>query len=230
MREVDAFIQAEMRAGTPDNLFPYQMLRARRARRSQMLVLSGLSVVAVVAIVVGFASGLSLGGAPDELRVAAGAEPSAAPVAVFALVAEADHDAEAWAECLAKQGVRAGERYEAPPQRLATIEGRPEASAFADCMGGVAGVTSVRVDQDRPAPEPSEAFIARCLGGDLPAPVAQEYVDLDEREAVEKAQASEHRLRVIGVEGACLDRTSDYDPNRVNLILREGRVVQAFLF
>ncbi|MEV6984409.1 hypothetical protein AB0M95_24575 [Sphaerisporangium sp. NPDC051017] len=50
-------------------------------------------------------------------------------------------------------------------------------------------------------------------------------------DAVAKAEkAAGHEVRVLGVDGKCNDRDDDLRPKRVNLVIRDGKVVWASMF
>ena len=93
-------------------------------------------------------------------------------------------------------------------------------------------VSVLRGPDDGTGTASSADAVARCVHRDR-VPLAPEHVGLPEDVAVRtrpSAAATVRDVRVIGRDGACLDRTDDSRPERVNLIVVDRRVVWAGRF
>lgn len=85
-----------------------------------------------------------------------------------------------------------------------------------------------------PVPAPDDpkivAFVERCFGPNPVGDDANRFVGLSEAEFRKESEAKGLTVRILGREDECFPHTADGQPNRVNVLLVEGRVVSARRF
>jgi hypothetical protein len=85
--------------------------------------------------------------------------------------------------------------------------------------------------QDPESGGPSTADrVQRCLGDEVDTVASDVFGGLTQDEARRQAETFGLTFRVLGRDGACLGRDEDLRFDRLNVVLREGKVVEAARF
>lgn len=152
----------------------------------------------------------------------------------FTIRPEAVQDVQAYADamtgCLNLPTVGATSISDQPPLSYVAYAAGPAVAELDRCIDDVPGA-AVEVQQGAPGnPLGLQEFIDRCVGREDAEPAPDGYVGLTEQQLQDSPPDPANPRRIVGRDRVCLDRTDDRQPERVNVIIDDSRVVWAGRF
>lgn len=245
MSDLDRAVQAELDAHRPEQIPAFSEIRARRRARNQRAYAVGAVALSVLAVAGVAAGSQLLNGGSDGLGPSgAAASPSTATSTDRGLAQDTMQRVAArfslWYSDPGQYDSAARfhlqQCFDAPstsahavltgrqPAFGVVVTGREMMEAFRSCIDAVSNVKMYEVLVDRRSAA-DKAFIDRCVGL-TKEPVAAEVIGLTEHQ-VELFLGSDTDRRVIARDGKCLGHTRDLRPERVNLLVQDGKVIWA---
>lgn len=125
-----------------------------------------------------------------------------------------------------------GTKLSAPSVYAVTVVGPEPARAFEQCAAALDNVAVIPAGADgRPLtdltdPAAQEAFVINCVGATAPENLVPELVGPTEQQATNPPGADTN-IRIVGRDGTYSVGLRDYDRQRLNLILVDGKVIWA---
>lgn len=227
---VDARIDARVDAYRPAAAPPFAVLTERKRRRDRRRVAAAGAVLAATAAVVAVAA-VAIPGwdrVPGVLDRVAGGERGGGKTFALRPVGFQNDKAPLYTaateRCLALPGVTGGPVTDSVPAFYSLAAAGDDVPALRSCLAKI-GADAEEIE-GRPGERRGQAeSIEQCTRGEAKAD--QRYIGLTETQV---RQAHPGPVRVICRDRVFLDRTSDYQQDRLNIVVEQGTVIWAGRF
>lgn len=229
-RMVDAPIDARVAAYRPAEAPPFSVLTERKRRRDRRrLARTGAGLVAAAAAVAVAAAAVPDWNQGGLLDTFAGGDEGGGTTFALRPIGFQNDRAPAYTaaaeRCLSLPGVTGGPVTDTAPAVYSLAAAGGDVAALRSCVNDIGADVGEIVG--RPGEERGQAeSIEQCVRGETSA-VEERYIGMTESQV---RDAEPEPVRVICRDRVFLDRTSDYRPDRLNIVVEQGVVVWAGRF